>query len=126
VQTSRQKGFAKEQEAAKALQKAGYSIVGANFYTKYGEIDIIANHENTIVFVEVKYRDSALCGLPQEAVTFSKQNKIIKTAMEYIKLNNAYDKNYRFDVVAISKGKDGDKIEIIKNAFEMPEGKYYI
>ncbi|MDR2426402.1 MAG: YraN family protein [Endomicrobium sp.] len=106
-------GFEKEKEAIKFLQKRGYKIIGTNYVTIFGEIDIIAKNKGNIVFIEVKYRKNLSGGTPQEAVTKSKRKKIIKSAVLYVKQNGLKDSNIRFDVVSIND----DKFEIIESAF---------
>jgi putative endonuclease len=116
---TREIGFSKEKEAANFLKKKGYKIIETNFTTVFGEIDIIAKHKKDLVFVEVKYRKNLSGGTPQEAVTKSKQQKIIKSAVLYLKKKN-FRGNFRFDVVAVC----GGKIEIIESAFS--SDMYYI
>ncbi|MDR1942194.1 MAG: YraN family protein [Endomicrobium sp.] len=118
--SSRESGFEKEREAAAYLKKNGYKILATNYVTPFGEIDIIAEDKNEIVFVEVKYRKSSYSGLAQEAVNALKQKKIIKSALLYIK-RNCIKKNIRFDVAAVSDA----KIELIKSAFTPAESQYY-
>lgn len=67
-----------EKLAAEYLEKHGYEIITTNFYTKRGEIDIIARKDNEIVFVEVKTRSSDSFGKPVEAVTILNKNICIK------------------------------------------------
>jgi putative endonuclease len=118
---SRDVGFAKEKEVAAFLKKQGYKILETNYRTSFGEIDIIAKDKDDIVFIEVKYRKSSSVATPQEAVNYKKQQKIIKSALVYIK-QNSIEKNIRFDVAAAS-----DKnIEIIKSAFAPSDGRYYL
>lgn len=117
---SRTLGFEKEKEAAAFIKKKGYKILSTNYATQYGEIDIIAKHKKDIVFIEVKYRKSSFSGAPQEAVTYKKQQKIIKSAAMYIK-ENKIKENIRFDIVAISGG-----IEIIESAFDAASAGLYI
>jgi putative endonuclease len=109
-----------EQAAVQYLKKSGYKIIGQNYRLKIGEIDIIAKDKKTLVFVEVKYRQSKEFGTPAEFVTIQKQNKIIKTALFYLKQNNI-ESDFRFDVVSIC----GAEIEHIKNAFSPKTSKYY-
>ena len=110
---SLQEGYIGEEEVAEYLENNGYKIITRNFRCKLGEIDIIATDKDYICFIEVKKRNSADFGSPLEAITPSKIRKLTMTAQIYIKLNNLYDKNVRFDVVGVL----GDKIELIKNAF---------
>ena len=119
---NRQQIFGKksETEAVKHLKKLGYKIVKQNYKTKIGEIDIIARDKDTLVFVEVKARNSAKFGNPKLAVTSKKQKKISMVALQYLKSIKKSNVKARFDVVAIIKDKDGVySVEIIKNAFEL-------
>ena len=116
---SRLKGNIGEDFAAKYLEKDGYKILERNYATKMGEIDIIAQKERYIVFVEVKSRAEDCLYPPCEAVTFSKQRKICKTAMLY-KLRKGFEGQPRFDVFEIIYDKmtlEIKKYSHIKNAF---------
>jgi putative endonuclease len=117
--TSRQQ-FGKKGEslAADCLIKNGYRILTQNYRTRQGEIDIIAQEGDTIVFVEVKARRSNRFGSPKEAVTLQKQKKISASALDYLKAANQSNAKARFDVVAICSDKNCPSIEIIKNAFQ--------
>ena len=101
-----------ERLAAKYLKKCGYKIITQNYKAKMGEIDIIAQDGDVLVFAEVKQRKNADFGAPREFVTAGKQRKIKNTAQLYI-LKNKFAGNVRFDVVEVL-GKD---INHIKNAF---------
>ncbi|MFH2065632.1 MAG: YraN family protein [Pseudomonadota bacterium] len=110
-----------ESVAVKQLKKNGYRILVRNYRTKTGEIDIIAKDGDTVVFIEVKARQTSGYGNPKHAVTWTKQQKIARTALTYLKSTNQMGKRARFDVVAIHPVEDQDQpsIEIIKNAFEL-------
>ena len=102
-----------EDEAVNYLKEINYKIIKQNFkLLPIGEIDIIAKDKNTFVFVEVKYRKTKTFGTPAEFVTKSKQKKVIKTALCYIK-QNKIKADIRFDVISICQA----EIEHIKNAF---------
>lgn len=103
--------------AEKFLVKRGYKIIERNYRKKVGEIDLIANYENYIIFIEVKLRSSISYGYPAEYVTKKKQEKITKVA--YFYLNSLDDKNFdiRFDVIAIIKEGIKYHIEHIQDAF---------
>ena len=62
-----------EKIAVSCLEEKGYKILGRNIYCRYGELDIVALDGLTIVFVEVKYRKNSIYGMPEEAVTYKKQ-----------------------------------------------------
>ena len=78
-------GFTSEGIACKYLKEKGYKIFQINYKNKLGEIDIIAQEKNTLVFVEVKSRLSTKFGLPREAINFYKQKKIKEVATVYLK-----------------------------------------
>lgn len=90
-----------EKIAADFLEKKGLAIIDHNFYTRVGEIDLIARDGDKIVFVEVKTRKGEDLGLPEEAINFSKQEKIVRAAHYYLWQNDLLDKEYRFDAVSI-------------------------
>ncbi|CCO48853.1 putative Restriction endonuclease, type II-like [Vibrio nigripulchritudo SOn1] len=102
--------------ASKHLTGKGLSLIESNFNTKVGELDLIMSEQNTLVFVEVKYRKQSQFGHAAEMVTPAKQKKIVKTAMLWLRKNNLspYNTDFRFDVVAIHD--NGRDIEWIKNA----------
>ena len=115
-------GRKSEALAAKHLKKAGYKIVTKNYRTKLGEIDIIAKDRGTLVFVEVKARQSARYGTPKAAVTQTKQRKISMVALAYLKATHQMQTAARFDVVSIDYSEGRPVIEVIKNAFELAYG----
>ena len=111
----RKVGNEKEQAAGLFLQMQGYDILEYNFYTKYGEIDIVAKNDEYLVFVEVKYRSNKRNGLPEEAISYKKMQKITKAAQYYMLRHGlAEDTPCRFDVVVIL----GQEQRLIKDAFE--------
>lgn len=111
---NRKEGILGELDAADYLKNAGYKILERNYKTKFGEADIIADDNKTLVFVEVKSRNSAEFGSPAEAVTIYKQRRYILLAKEYIVAKRLADRDIRFDVIEILSG----KINHITNAFE--------
>jgi putative endonuclease len=90
-----------EQLAVDYLVKKGYRILERNYRYHRNEIDIIARHNRTLCFVEVKTRFSSSKGDPAEAVTLQKQHEIIKAARAYLALSHNGECDCRFDVVAI-------------------------
>jgi len=113
-------GRAGEKAVREYLEKAGYCILETNYRNRYGEIDIIAENEDILVFVEVKTRSAKNCGIPEEAVDFRKQERIRKLALDYLcgKRSKFYGE-IRFDVAAVSAGKDGliRDIRVYEGAF---------
>jgi len=113
--------FGQRAEAAAVgfLSSRGYTILEQNYTTRYGEIDIVASHEDTLVFIEVKARRGLRYGGPREAVNGPKQQKIIGTATHYLKQHRIHDTRIRFDVVAILEEKGQFLFELIPNAFQV-------
>lgn len=90
-----------EDKAKHWLISQGLHFICANYQTKTGEIDLIMQERNTLVFVEVRQRSHASFGSAAESVTAGKQRKLINTAQCYIQtLNKPQYESYRFDVVA--------------------------
>ncbi len=108
-------GACYEQEAANYLQGLGYRILQRNFRCRAGEIDLVAQDGEYLVFVEVKYRTDASAGLPQEAVGYKKQRNISRTASYYcLKYAVSPEQPCRFDVAAYMQG----EWTVIQNAFD--------
>ncbi|MBR4151383.1 MAG: YraN family protein [Selenomonadaceae bacterium] len=119
---SKQKTFGKfgEDCAAKFLEDKGYKIVTRNFRIRSAEIDIIAQIDNVIIFVEVKARSDIRHGLPVEAVNIRKQKKIIEAASVFLQDENFSECACRFDVVEVYlNGERVEEINHIENAFEV-------
>ena len=103
-----------ENNIVKLLKKNKFNILGQNFTTKFGELDIIAFERTTktLVFVEVKYRRSDCYGRAEEMLSYAKQKKLYKTAQIYFKLHPKYIVfPYRFDFIA----QTGESVNWIKN-----------
>lgn len=109
-------------------RKRGYEIRERNFHSRYGEVDLIAQKGSIIAFVEVKTRNENSLGRPSEAVSKSKQKKLILTAMKYME-NEPLDVFSRFDVFEVwqSEGRIY-KFNCIEAAFEACDfsGRYDI
>lgn len=114
-----QTGKKGEDVAVAYLKAKGYRIIERNYRCMFGEIDIVAEEANTVVFVEVKSRRSDLFGDPQFAVGPDKQRKMSKISIHYLKEKNIYPIDARFDVVAVKMRQDGIHVDIIRNAFEL-------
>ncbi len=111
-----------EKTAAEFLKANGYKILECNYRTKLGEIDIIAEEQGTICFVEVKARHSLNLGSPEDAVTAKKQRQMSKAAIFYLKANNLLERLSRFDVLTFLYTDNLPKISLIKDAFELSQG----
>ncbi len=101
-----------ERLAAERLIVDGYHILERNFRCCYGEIDLVAEHDADLVFVEVKTRRGAGYGLPEEAVTIHKQRKIAQVASYYLDLHACAQRSWRIDVVAVQMSEAGKLEEI--------------
>lgn len=113
--TQRELGSRYESIAASYLETQGYRIIARNYYTKRGEIDLIAMEDEILVFVEVKYRSDEKKGDPLAAVRTKKQSRICRAALVYLTQRGiAQEQDCRFDVVGIL----GEQITLIRNAFE--------
>ena len=113
---SKELGQQGEDIASFFLIKKDYKILARNWKMGANEIDIIAENENFIVFIEVKTRSGNYLEHPRTAVAATKQKAIIKTADQYIHKHNI-DKESRFDIVTIIKSNDKFEITHIENAF---------
>ncbi len=110
-------GMLGEKMAAEFLLRKGYTILERNFVYQKAEIDIIAQKEaETLVIVEVKTRNSAVFGNPQEFVSKGKVKLLVKAANEYVVENNLVVE-VRFDIISVLKNKTTEKIEHFENAF---------
>ena len=106
-----------EDLAVKFLEKKGYTIIERNFRRHYGEIDIIALFNQTLVFIEVKTRKTNKFGTPFEAITPWKLNEVIKTAIYYKSIHLKLPELLRVDAISICLKPDNkiDKIEHVEN-----------
>jgi len=113
----RVEGARGEDLAAAYLERIGYRIIERNYRFDRGEIDLIAQDGDELVFIEVKARRSGAFGLPQDAVTPRKEEQIKKVAEGYLFEHQIENQACRFDVVAIAYEQEGTDIEVIRNAF---------
>ncbi|MCA1951196.1 MAG: YraN family protein [Treponema sp.] len=101
---SRNKGFDGEERAAAYLESQGFKIIARNFRVPGGEIDIIAQHDDTLVFIEVKAWTSFGIENLEYAINNQKQARIIKTAKFFLATHREYNSMaLRFDVLFIGK-----------------------
>ena len=117
-QNKRDTGNYGEELACRFLKNLGYEIVEQNYQFGHGEIDIVAKDKETLVFVEVKYRQNLEYGPPELSIPISKQKQIRKTAEAYLYEKKIKDQTCRIDVIAILHLKDTQpQINHIINAF---------
>jgi|SRR6185437_4780472 len=108
--SNRKIGSTAESFACQHLQQQGLKLVVQNFYSRFGEIDLIMVDGDTLVFVEVKQRKQGIDNAI-ESITPAKQKKLILTAQYYL-LKTRKNVNCRFDVIAMD---GGNKVEWLKN-----------
>ncbi len=105
-----------EQLAADYLFSKGYEIIHRNYIYQKAEIDIIAKHDNMMICVEVKTRNSNFFGDPQEFVTPAKIKLLVKAMDAYI-IENEIDLESRFDIIAVLKNSKKEELTHYENAF---------
>ena len=104
IESRQELGRKGEEAAVRYLKSRGYAIVKRNWFCRFGEADIIARDpEGTLCFIEVKTRQSVEAGLPEEAITRSKQSRYERIALCYMMVTDDWDDNdsVRFDAIAI-------------------------
>lgn len=112
-----QDGFAAEQTALQFLQKNGLCKISRNFRTRFGEIDLIMQDQQALVFIEVRRRRNPWHGHSIETINHAKQRRIIASAQIYLIKHQQFRRlPCRFDVVGLDFG---GKITWIKNAFQV-------
>jgi putative endonuclease len=112
-----QRGAWGEDFACAYLEQQGLQLISRHYHSRYGEIDLIMQHQQILIFVEVRYRRSANYGSSAESVNFRKQQKIILTAQEYLQ-NLSEIPMCRFDVLAIMGTRQAATLEWIQDAFQ--------
>lgn len=119
-QSTRTAGSKAEDLAEKLLKEKGFKIRKRNFhFGKVGEIDIVAEDNGQLVFVEVKSRTSHEFGKPIDSINERKRSQLRKTALGYLHVNSIDDMECRFDVITIdfTDNHDNPIIEHLVNAF---------
>ena len=108
-----------ERRARTELERAGLKCLAHNFYTRYGELDLVMLDGDTVVFVEVRHRQSRLQGDAAASVTLGKQAKLIKAAELWLASHPALaSRNCRFDVIAYDGPLETLRTTWLRGAFE--------
>jgi putative endonuclease len=111
-------GEAAERLAATHLERAGLSLLTHNYRSPFGEIDLVMQQGETTVFVEVRFRRRLDFGSPAETVDTRKQARLRATAEHFLQRHRwASKKPCRFDIVAVTRGPNGDNVEWLTNVF---------
>ena len=110
-----------ERLAAAYYRRRGCRVLEMNFRTRRGEIDVIAQKGDMLIFAEVKTRDEAAAAQPAEAVTAQKRRRIVLAAQGYLLLHPELAENFmRFDVVEVTPAEGGGLlVHCIRGAFEV-------
>jgi putative endonuclease len=121
VSTARQRfGDVGEKAAEEMLTALGYRIVARNHRCRRGEVDLIAEHDDVLVFVEVRTRATSRFGAPEETVGFAKQQRVVRAARDFLARWRGPPRSARFDVVAIVDQPGGPRLTHFKGAFDAP------
>jgi putative endonuclease len=111
-------GILGEKIARDFLGNNGYRILETNYRCPEGEIDIIALHDDTLVFIEVRTKKSQQYGSPEESITPAKMDRLRRVAAHYGQTHHNLPSSWRIDVVAVVLDRKGrvSRIELIENA----------
>jgi len=107
-----------EDLAVDELQRRGYAVLARRYRTRHGEIDIVARDGETVVFVEVKAKETGEFGKAADAVTSRKQRRVISMAVDYLARNRLTSSPCRFDVVAIDGVGADEVLTYYRGAFD--------
>ncbi len=107
-----------ERVAARWLAKKGWWIRARRYRNGHRDIDIVAQQQRTVVFVEVKARSGVQFGDPVEAVDWRKQRELRRSAQVWISRHGLPGEDYRFDVIGVLTTGSGIKVKHIPNAFD--------
>ncbi len=107
--------------AAERLVAAGYRLLARNYRCPAGEVDIVAQDGDCLVFVEVRARRGDLWGTPEESVTPAKQGRLVRVAQHYLAGHEACDQDWRIDVVAVDLDRRGRvrRLDILRDAVSL-------
>lgn len=112
-----------EAEAERYLRRKGYRIVARNVRSSLGELDLVAEDGQTLVFIEVKARRSGEFGGAIHAVHRQKQQKLARLASQFLAQRHWMERSCRFDVVLLQATDTAElRVEHIQNAFDVPRG----
>src|SRR5215469_15770158 len=109
---NKQFGATGEQLAADWLVRHGYRLLARNWRSPLGELDIVCEQGEELVFVEVKARHGIRLGAPEEAVTPAKQRRLIRAAQSYLMAHHQEQRPFRIDVIAIDVAASGELLDI--------------
>jgi putative endonuclease len=95
-----------EGAARRYLEAQGAQVLESNVRTAYGEIDLLAKEDGTLLFCEVKTRHTQTFGYPEESVTPKKQEHMRNSALDYLQSHEVLDADWRIDVISVERPPD--------------------
>lgn len=110
----REQGKIYESHALAFLESKGYTLVEKNYFTRFGEIDLIVKKDNLIVFAEVKQRSTNYFGYGEQAISYTKRKRIYLSAKEFLFKKRYFNCDIRFDAVVFNS-RDEKSCNWIKN-----------
>ncbi|HMC33028.1 MAG TPA: YraN family protein [Myxococcales bacterium] len=121
MSTARQRfGDLGEKAAEELLAGQGYRIVARKHRCPRGEVDLVAEHGDLLVFVEVRTRATSAFGGPEETVGTAKQQRLIRAARDFLARWRGAPRDLRFDVIAVVDAPGGPRVEHFPGAFDTP------
>jgi putative endonuclease len=111
-----------EEIASQYLEAKGYRILARNWRTQEGEVDLVAQDGETVVFVEVKTRTSKDFGWPEESITATKRRRLQRSALAYLSDQDLIDILWRIDVIAIDRNQSGG-VERLEHYIDAVDGE---
>jgi putative endonuclease len=118
--TRKRLGDAGEEIAVRELTRRGYQVRERNWRCPEGELDIVAEQGETLVFVEVRTRRGDRFGTPEESITPAKRAHLIASAQAYLQAYSLENRDWRIDIVAVEMSSRGElvRVDVIENAVE--------
>ncbi|MBU8897081.1 YraN family protein [Corallococcus sp. H22C18031201] len=111
-------GNTAEDSAVRFLEARGWRVRARNWTCRYGELDVVAERDEFVCFVEVRMRSSTVCGEPVDTVSFAKQRRVVKAAMHYLFQYDVRERMVRFDVISVVGRGAHATVEHIPGAFD--------
>lgn len=120
MNSRRETGRLGELAARRHLESTGYTVLGSNARCGRHEIDIVAEQDGVLIFVEVRARRGRQFGTPEESITRRKSQQMLRAAQCYLTANDCWHRSWRIDVVAVELDRhDGiARLQVIRNAVE--------
>lgn len=115
-----------EEAAAIFVQALGWHIINRNWRHGSLELDIVAQHNDTLVFVEVKTRRAGGMSSPLDALTRTKQERLIRAALHWIAAHDAWAKPCRFDLAAVTAQDGIFNTELFQNVIELGDSNFFL